>query len=100
MSTALNTGGLLPNSSPYGADYSPSGAGSTASVAPGFFAAHTSIVDWVQIELRLTRVGNPIVKVSCLIDEDGNLIATDGSTEITVPVVAGNYYFSINTETI
>lgn len=72
MSNTLNTMGLLPTTSPYG-------GGET--VAAGFFAANTDIVDWVSFETRNTAAPATMEGSGVgFVKTDGSVVALDGTS--------------------
>lgn len=89
MTTTLNSSGILAanaTTSPY--------ADAFASVAPGFFAANPTIVDWVKIELRDPLAGGTPTsfKASAFIKSNGDVVGLDG---ISLPVVKGGFPTSV-----
>ena len=84
MSTTLNSSGLLPTTSPYG---------DGASVAGGFFAANTDIVDWIYLESRNTATPASIEGTgSAFIKSDGTIVALDGTSNPFIKNAAGTGY--------
>ncbi len=72
MSNTLNTMDLLPTTSPYG-------GGET--VAAGFFAANTDIVDWVSFETRNTATPATVEGIGVgFVKTDGSVVALDGTS--------------------
>ncbi len=88
MRDDLRAGGYLPASDPYPLDPIP------GTLSPGALAASgpNAIVDWVRVELRHTvpGVGWQII-VNALLQRDGDIVALDGASPLSVPVKAGNY---------
>ncbi len=95
MSRAMSTLALLPTASPYGADADLDGATTTPSVSGAFLTGSPEIVDWIQLEFRMIRTGPALAKVSAFVLENGNVMSTSGSLDVSVPLVAGNYYVVI-----
>ena len=95
MSTALNVGGNIPLAQPYSG--SPWNYSGSESVASGFFASHTDIVDWVLVELRTgtaseTKVGTR----AAFLKSNGTIVDVDGSSAVAFSgIAAGNYYIVI-----
>jgi len=89
LSDDLRTTGNIPTPSPY-ADaltcdasvFTPSGA--------------DAIVDWVWIEIRDTDMITTVDATSALIQTDGDVVATDGTSSITIDVPAGDYYIVLS----
>ena len=98
MDNTLNSSGILQAnalSQPYNPIYSYTGA---ESVASGFFASHTDIVDWVLVELRDPSTPSTVVATRAVfLKQDGTLVDTNGtSNQISFQnTIAGNYYVSI-----
>jgi hypothetical protein len=59
----------------------------------------TNITDWVKLEIRSQETGPAVNFVSVLLDENGNIVADDGSTPeflMDSPEGAKNYYFVVH----
>ena len=55
------------------------------------------IVDWVQIELRNSSdITEVLTTASALIQRDGNIVAPDGTSDVTISGTGGDYYVSVN----
>ncbi len=55
------------------------------------------IVDWVQIELRNSSdITEVLTTASALIQRDGDIVAPDGTSDVTVSGTGGDYYVSVN----
>ncbi len=92
MTTGLNSGGYLPLTQPYtGAPFSYAG---TENVAAGFFAAHSTVVDWVLVQLRSTSGGAAVASAAALLKSDGTIVAVDGTSTVSIPSIttAGPYF--------
>jgi len=88
MSNTLNTMGLLPTTSPYG-------GGET--VAAGFFAANTDIVDWIEFETRNTATPATIEGSGVgFVKTDGSVVALDGVSNPFLLNAASTGYVVIN----
>ena len=90
MSTALNTGGYLPLSQPYGTfPWNYYGNESVSSVPAG-------VVDWVLVELRSTYNGSAVSRRAGFVTSDGTIVDVDGTSALdfggTLP---GNYYIVV-----
>jgi hypothetical protein len=82
MSTNLNS--ELPLTSPYIED------SRTITEIP------TNIVDWILVELRTIANGNAIASKSVLLNENGEVVMDDGTTnKITLNAPAGDYYIVV-----
>jgi predicted phosphodiesterase len=94
MSTNLNSSGSLPTSQPY--NVSPRNYSGSESVASGFFASHTDIVDWILVELRSgTDAGSKDATRACFLKSDGSVVDLDGTSQVTSGVSAGSYYIVV-----
>ncbi len=96
MSTQLNSNGVLTTAAlaqPY--NTAPFNYTGTESVVPGFFAAHTNIVDWVLVEYRKPASGLPadaltatnIGRKAGFLLNNGSIVDLDGTTPILVEIV-------------
>lgn len=95
MRTDLNTEGLIPSTEPYSAVYG--GAGGET-VAPAVLAVTgpNAIVDWVRLELRSdVTSAAPVAHRHALIQQDGDIVDTDGLSPVAFPTGVGNYYVTI-----
>jgi len=75
--------GSIPTLSPYTQDQR------TASAIP------VTAVDWVLVEVRATTGGAALGYRSCFLKSDGRLIADDGSNDIGLPWIPGDYYIVV-----
>jgi C1A family cysteine protease len=92
MSTGLNA--ILPTFQPYGG--SPWNYSGSESVASGFFASHTDIVDWILVELRTgTDAGSAVASRACFLKSDGSAVDLNGTSQVTFGVPAGSYYIVV-----
>jgi len=84
MSTALNSSGVIPLTSPFSQD------------RRSLTSLPADIVDWVLVELRATPSGAAIASRSALLRKDGMIVELDGATaEIVLDASPGNYYITI-----
>ena len=81
MLTTINSS--IPLSSPYSEDPR------TVPADPG---VPSTAVDWVLVEVRATTDGTPLGYRSCFLKTDGRLIADDGSNDIGLAWIPGDYY--------
>lgn len=89
MNDDLRVAGLLPGWDPYG-----SGASVPASVLS--VIGNNAVVDWVQVELRLHPEGpTGVASAPGLIQRDGDIVATDGTSALPFNVPPGNYYVAV-----
>lgn len=95
MTNTLNTMGILQtlaSSQPY--NPAPFNYAGLEKVLPGFFAAHTDIVDWVLVELRNANAPSALIATkAAFLKQDGTLTDTGGTnTKIFFPGLAPASY--------
>jgi hypothetical protein len=89
MRDDLRVAGLVPTTSPY-AD------GATCEATVFDATGSNAIVDWVWVELRdATDNTFAITAQSALLQRDGDVVATDGITALSLGTSSDNYYVSI-----
>jgi Leucine-rich repeat (LRR) protein len=89
MREDLNTANMIPTTSPY------SDALTTVSAAFNFPGGDTT-VDWIWLELRdATNTMTVVSSQSALLQRDGDVVQTDGETDIEFNVDYGEYYLVI-----
>ena len=90
MKDNLRINNLLPTTSPYGDAI-------TCDASVFLTTGENAIVDWVYVTLRdaLDRT-NIIVGTSALLLANGNVVATDGSSELNFNLSNGDYYVGIS----
>lgn len=90
MNDDLRAANSIPTLSPY-----PDAATCDASVFT--ITGNDAIVDWVYIQLR-DENDNSIIEtgVSALLQRDGDIVATDGVSTLSIAIEAKNYFVSIN----
>jgi hypothetical protein len=93
MNTALNA--YLPTSQPYRS--SPWSYSGSESVASGFFASHTDIVDWVLVELRTgTAASTEVAARAAFLTSNGTIVELDATSPVLFTgKAAGDYYIVI-----
>lgn len=79
---------LIPTTSPYD---------STTCDASVFTTSGTdAIVDWILIELRdANDASNVLASQSALLQRDGDIVATDGSSAVSIEIASGDYYVAV-----
>lgn len=99
MSDALRASGLLPLAQPYtslGYVYI-NGGGSETTTAPVLaVTGSNAIIDWLVVELR--NSSNPATVVTsraALLQRDGDVVGTDGTSAVVMNAPPGNYYVAI-----
>jgi hypothetical protein len=99
MTDNLRTGNHLPTTEPYTAlGYPTTEAGAATTTAAATFATtgNTAVVDWVYIVLRNATTPTTIVKARTgLLLRNGNIVAPDGTSNLTFNVPAADYKVEI-----
>ncbi|MBK9175274.1 MAG: putative Ig domain-containing protein [Flavobacteriales bacterium] len=98
MNDNLRTLPSFPLTEPFTAlGYAHVGGGGESVAAPVLSGTGSNaIVDWAVVELRSS--GNPSTVVatrSALVQRDGDVVATDGSSAVSFPVAPGNYHVAL-----
>ncbi len=99
MRDDLRAMGLLPVQEPYTAlGYTQAGGGGGETAPPAMFqgTGKNAVVDWVLVELRYK--GNPVQLVAtqaALLQRDGDVVATDGYSELVFNVPVDDYYVAV-----
>ncbi len=92
MNDDLRTANRIPLTSPYNDGTSVTGTGIFDNAHDG-----DDIVDWVQIELRNSSdITEVLTTASALIQRDGDIVAPDGISVVTISGTSGDYYVSVN----
>ncbi|WP_298516525.1 LamG-like jellyroll fold domain-containing protein [uncultured Kordia sp.] len=88
MRDDLRNAGLIPTTSPYDM--------SEVNGVIFMLAGQDAIVDWVQLELRdATNNNTIIVETSALLQRDGDVVALDGVSPVTITIGHDDYYVVI-----
>lgn len=92
MRDNLRSAGLLPTTSPYD---------NTVSVDESVFSitGSNAIVDWVLVELRQganSSATTVVTSVSAFMQRDGDIVALDGVSGLSIDVTPGDYFVAIN----
>jgi len=93
MNDGLRAGGLVPAAHPYGG--APWNHPGSETVAPAVLAVAgtNAIVDWVLVELRASGDNTTVVASAAgLLQRDGDVVATNGSSSLTLSAPSGSYY--------
>ncbi|WP_420572218.1 choice-of-anchor Q domain-containing protein [Kordia sp.] len=89
MNDDLRTGNYIPTTSMY-----PDGATCDAAVLT--VTGNDAIVDWVWVELRDGTTNTTIIdSQSALLQRDGDVVGTDGSSPLTFNKLSGNYHIVV-----
>lgn len=89
MKDDLRSNNVIPTTSPY-AD------GATCNASVFNATGNNAIIDWVWIEIRGADKTTVIAETSALIQANGKVVATDGTSAVPVNVAAGNYYIMLS----
>ena len=99
MTDGLRSGGLIPLTEPYTAlGYSQVAGGGGETVAQSVLnvTGTNAVVDWVRVELRSSTTPTTILATrQGLLQRDGDVTATDGTSPLTFNVGAGNYHVAV-----
>ncbi|MCB0794655.1 MAG: hypothetical protein KDB88_07950 [Flavobacteriales bacterium] len=99
MHDSLRVMSLIPSTEPYTSlGFAHAGDGGGESVLGGVFdpSGPDAIVDWVLLELR--DAGSPTTVVStrsALLQRDGDVVGTDGSSSVILSATPGSYYVAM-----
>jgi hypothetical protein len=99
MIDSLRTQNLIPLSDPYtsmGYIYVNGGGSATTPNVLSLSNSNNSIVDWIIVEVRNPSDSSQILySTSALIQRDGDIVSTDGSSILSLEVAPGQYYISV-----
>ncbi len=99
MNDGLRAAGIVPLSEPYtGLGYVFTSGGGGGTVAPIVLTTtgNNAIVDWVIVELRNNATPSIIVaSKNALLQRDGDVVAMDGVSALTMPVAPGTYRVAV-----
>ncbi|MEO8591552.1 MAG: PQQ-dependent sugar dehydrogenase, partial [Flavobacteriales bacterium] len=102
MKDDLRAAGLVPAMEPYSTmAYEQHGSGNET-VAPSVLAVTgaNAIVDWVRVELRQSGApANIVASANALVQRDGDVVATDGVSPVSLIAIPGNYHLAIRHRT-
>ncbi len=89
MQDGLRSGGHIPTATPYS-------DGATADASVFNVTGNDAIVDWIYVELRDSGDNTSVVaETSALVQRDGDIVHTDGTSGLSFMVAEGNYYVAI-----
>jgi hypothetical protein len=95
MSTALNSGGHLPQTQPYNGSPWNYTTG-TEAVSTNFFANNPTIVDWVLVELRDKNNPASILATRAgFLKSDGKVVDIDGVSKLGFDITPDAYYITV-----
>ncbi len=91
MNDDLRSLGVIPTTSPY------TSAPATANASVFNVTGSNAIVDWVLVEIRdkSNIAGGVLARISAFVQRDGDVVAVDGTSEISTFLPADTYYVSI-----
>ncbi len=98
MATTLRNNGLVPTSEPYtalGYAHAGGGGGESTSGAVLGVTGNNAVVDWVVVELRAASDTALIATRSALLQSDGDVVGTDGTSAVVFDQPAGPYYVAL-----
>jgi hypothetical protein len=97
MNDNLRSGNLIPKMSPYDpGDMVPDITVFNNGGISGSGAATDNIVDWVWIEIRSSSDNTVVIdQTSALIQRDGDIVALDGTSDVILRGITGNYFVAI-----
>lgn len=98
MSDALRTNGLIPLSEPYnGLGYTHTGPATGLTTAGVLSTAgNNAVVDWVLLELRDGADMTTVIRSrSALVQRDGDVVDTDGTSPVSFNAPVGSYYVAV-----
>ncbi len=94
-----NASGLMHDNLRTLADFpltSPYGGGETTTAPVLAVSGNDAVVDWVLVELRNSVTPATIVaSKAAFVQRDGDVVALDGTSAVSVSVSAGNYYVAV-----
>ena len=99
MRDNLRASSLIPATEPFTAlGFTQTGGGGGETVSPAMLAitGKNAIVDWVLVELRNATTPSTILATrSALLQRDGDVVGTNGSTRLLFSVATGNYHVAV-----
>ena len=98
MADGLRSPLLIPTTEPYTAlgFTQVGGGGETANPSVFTVMGNDAIVDWVLVELRNSANSTQVQRTRCgLVQRDGDVVDVNGTSPLTFPVAAGNYFVAL-----
>ncbi|MCB0782097.1 MAG: hypothetical protein KDC03_21635, partial [Flavobacteriales bacterium] len=98
MKDGLRQGGFIPLTEPYSAagHVFVDGGGESTSAGVLSVSGSTAVVDWVIVELRdKTNAGQVVSSQAALLLRNGEVVATDGLSDLEFPVVQDDYHVAV-----
>ena len=98
MNDNLRSLNLIPLSDPYPAlgYVHVGGGGATTTSAVLSVSGTNAIVDWILVEIRsATTPTQRVYTTSALLQRDGDIVATNGTSPLSIPLPAGNYHIAV-----
>ena len=98
MNDGLRSSGLVPATEPYAAlGYGYVGTHGPATISNSVLQVTglNAIVDWVVVELR-SAPGTVVASRAALLQRDGDVVGTDGSSAVTFSRPPGNYFVAVH----
>jgi hypothetical protein len=99
MTDGLRAAGLIPLAEPYtalGYAQAAGGGGESTTQAVLNVTGNNAIVDWVRVELRSSSTPATVLATrQGLLQRDGDVVGTDGTTALSFGVGTGNYYVAV-----
>jgi hypothetical protein len=99
MTATLRANGLVPLNEPYtniGYQHVNGGGGESTTSSVLSVTGTNSIVDWVVIELRNKNNSSQVLATrSALIQRDGDVVATDGTSDVSFNMAADQYFIAV-----
>ncbi len=96
MHDSLRVRGSIPTTEPYstlGYAHTGGGGGETVALAVLVVAGANAVVDWVVVEVRDANTPTTVVATrSALLQRDGDVVGTDGTSPVTFTLSAGSYH--------
>jgi parallel beta-helix repeat protein len=98
MNDNLRSANLIPLSDPYpGLGYVHVGSsGATTTSAVLSVTGNNAIIDWILVEVRSAITPTQrLYTVAALLQKDGDIVSTNGTSSLSIPLVAGNYHIAV-----